>query len=275
MVTPSASVVGQSIPLGAGSVFDVTLGLFEGRQAVVKEVRPGLRDSALARLALDRECAALALLDGRHAPALLRVETDAENQRIRVWQERARGRSLRAIIAAEGPLASAELDRVMGCVFEALAAVHAARDARGSWNLCHGDLQPDHVFLEGDRVTFIDFGMARFRGLAVTSAMSNERGTLPFCAPDVLRGEAAPDQSSDVYALAAVMLYAALGYEPGEGPPSSVRLVTLAERGLGVDVVDSCMGLSDAAYATLTATLAFQHTMRINRAVDVLALLSR
>lgn len=267
--------VARAVWFAGGSVFEVTLLPFGGRDAIVKRVRRELGREPRAQRALEREHAALTMLAGRHAPRLLASELAAGGELLCVWQERARGRSLLELVEATGPFAGPRLERLMGSAFEALTVLHGAHDEGGALELSHGDLKPEHIFIDGDDITFVDFGMARFRGLSLSPAAREEQGTLPYVAPEVLRGEAALDQAADVYALAVVLLFAALGAEPGADQAPSFRLLTLAEKGLAAELVAGCAGLSARGRATLAAALTFDRKQRTLRADELTARLTR
>jgi serine/threonine protein kinase len=116
---------------------------------------------------------------------------------------------------------------------EALAEVHEIAGEEGPLGISHGDLTPDHVVLSPlGAVAFVDFGAARWAGMD-PGLESGDRGTLPFAAPEVARGEAAPGQAADAYALAATILFLATGGEPLVGATDeAAMLLEIGERGI-------------------------------------------
>ncbi|SOD63054.1 Tetratricopeptide repeat-containing protein [Streptomyces zhaozhouensis] len=98
---------------------------------------------------------------------------------------------------------------------EALQAIHAK-------GLLHRDLKPSNVLLAGDGPRVIDFGIARtLEGTSLTGTGA-VIGT-----PGFMSSEQAEDRrvgtASDVFALGAVLTYAATGNEPfGTGAPRAV-----------------------------------------------------
>ena len=80
----------------------------------------------------------------------------------------------------------------------------------------HADIKPDNILMAGlhgdPRIS--DFGLAGLLGLS-----SSRRGTLPYTAPEVLRGEA-PGRPADIYSMGATLYQVAYGQPPftGETP---------------------------------------------------------
>jgi eukaryotic-like serine/threonine-protein kinase len=246
--------------LGAGSVFEVALVRREGAVCVCKRVRAGLTTDPVARAAMAREIGALERLAGAHAPALVARGEDAAGA---FWLQ-ARARGACAARVAEAGASSEALDALLARSFAALVELHA----RG---VTHGDLNPDHLFVAAE-ASFIDFGLARWAGLDAALVDGAERGTLPFVAPEVLRGEAPPDAANDVFALAASVAFVAVGREPCKtsGP---ARLAEIAERGLDMEAIASARMASRASRKALQAALAFERSARVTTAAGVLAML--
>ncbi len=144
-----------------------------------------------------------------------------------------RYRSLRELLADEGPLPA---DRAVGLAVElldGLAAVHR----RG---LVHRDVKSANVMVGPGPAKLIDFGIAE-----ATSRRARESaaiGSLPYMAPEQLRGEAATPRS-DLFALGVVLYEATTarlpfgGSTPDEvlraqraGPAPPRRLATMPAR---------------------------------------------
>jgi tetratricopeptide (TPR) repeat protein/tRNA A-37 threonylcarbamoyl transferase component Bud32/TolB-like protein len=115
---------------------------------------------------------------------------------------------------AAGPLPVAEVFRLGLQLAQGLAAAHQQ-------GIVHRDLKPGNLRLTRDgRLKILDFGLAQFMpqpsdlGLTVTVTKSQETtGTLPYMAPEQLRGEGA-DARCDVWAAGAVLYEMATGKRP-------------------------------------------------------------
>lgn len=82
----------------------------------------------------------------------------------------------------------------------------------------HRDLKPENVMLlQGGGLRLLDLGLAYLAGVEADAAQGLA-GTIRYMAPELLRGAAAPDDRSEVYALG-VILYrlAAYGHFPRPG----------------------------------------------------------
>ncbi|WP_255951135.1 protein kinase domain-containing protein [Streptomyces odontomachi] len=118
------------------------------------------------------------------------------------------GPTLSARVGQEGPLDEGGLLRLAIGVATALAAIHSA-------GVTHRDLKPGNVLLGPDGPRIIDFGIARTSEMSLTTTGAL-LGTPGYMAPEVLDGQRATP-ASDVFAWAAVVVFAATGTEPFRG----------------------------------------------------------
>lgn len=246
-------------PLPTGGVFQVARVRHRGAIAVCKRLLPRVRHEAAGRAAMVREASALARARHPSLPELREVGSDAhgpfviegfvEGASLRAvidgW--RARGKNVPPRLVAHFALAAAE----------ALAELHELSVEGALVGFSHGDLGPDHVVLGPlGAVGFVDFGAARFAGMDA-ALETGDKGTLPFAAPEVARGEVPPGQSADVYALAATLLFLATGGLPfTSARDEAAMLLEIGERGLAPDLCDRAVGLSPAGRDALRRSLA-------------------
>ncbi|HLK92527.1 MAG TPA: protein kinase [Polyangia bacterium] len=88
--------------------------------------------------------------------------------------------------------------------------------------MVHGDLKPSNVFLRDQQTpVLMDFGLAsKARGTVGREALDvtgRVRGTLPYIAPEVIRGRI-PDARADMYALGCMLYETILGTPPFISP---------------------------------------------------------
>ncbi|WP_405194503.1 protein kinase domain-containing protein [Streptomyces anulatus] len=136
------------------------------------------------------------------------------------------GPTLAAAVRADGPPSPDAVLRLATGVATALSAIHQA-------GVVHRDLKPGNVLLGPDGPRIIDFGIARAPDMSLT-ATGAIMGTFGYMAPEVLAGQRATE-ASDVFAWAAVVLYAATGTEPfrGENIAEVAHRTTTVEPDLG------------------------------------------
>ncbi len=159
------------------------------------------------------------------------------------------GRRLDKVVADEGPLRGASLQRLAYGLATALAAMHAA-------GIVHRDLKPGNVMLAGDDPVVIDFGIAQVADATPLTRTGVHLGTPGYLAPEVIEGQSWCRPSSDVHSWAATVAFAARG-EPlfGTGPLEalSCRIVR------GTVNLD---GIHGALYPLLAAALLREPTQR-------------
>jgi serine/threonine protein kinase len=251
--------------LATGGIFQVALVRDHGELAVCKRLLPRVREEPAARAAMVRE--AMVLARARHAalPALRRVGNDAHGPF--VIEARVEGSSVRALVegwrARGQPVPPRLVAHLALAAAEALAEVHELAGEQGPLGLSHGDLGPAHLVMGplGD-ARFLDFGAARFAGMDA-SLETADKGTLPFVAPEVARGEAPPGQGADVYALAATLVFLATGGPMCGAREDAAMLLEIGERGLDPALCARAEGLSAGAREALGRALALEPRARL------------
>lgn len=257
--------------LATGTVFQVALVRERGQLMVCKRLLPRVCAEPAARAAIVRE--AMVLARARHAalPALRRVGHDAHGPFL--IEARVEGTSVRGLVEgwrARGLRVPPRLvTHLATAAAEALAELHELADEQGPLGLSHGDLGPDHVVLGtlGD-ARFLDFGAARFAGMDA-SLETADRGTLPFVAPEVARGEAPPGQGADVYALAATLLFLATGEPICAARDEAAMLLEIGERGIDPGLWARVEGLPAGAREGLRRALALDPQARLGTAREL------
>jgi predicted Ser/Thr protein kinase len=197
--------------LGAGGMGEVYLGVAEGQYAAVKLIRP----QVVSPERFKREIAILYRAPVGVGPQVLAHDSMAA----RPWfaAEYVPGITLDEAVQGSGPLPSGALWLLLGRTAAQLREIHETR-------IVHRDLKPANVMLVSDSVKFIDFGIARDCVQKGLTRDGVSYGTPGFKAPEQRRGGGPVDAPADVYALGAMLVYAASGGESGPyaGPPRRV-----------------------------------------------------
>jgi serine/threonine protein kinase len=129
----------------------------------------------------------------------------------------------------EGPLASADVRRIVSEIADALDNIHAHR-------ILHRDLKPDNVLVRSREpltLALTDFGIASLA--AATQHFTSAARTTRYAAPEVLTGVI--DDKADWWSLGMIALEAATGRHPFEGLTEQVMGHQLATRSIDVRAV--------------------------------------
>ncbi|MFJ6407081.1 serine/threonine-protein kinase [Streptomyces hydrogenans] len=198
-----------SARLGEGGMGQVFLGVSRsGRKLAVKVIRPQIAADPGFRKRFRREVVAARTV-GRFWTAPI-VDADPDGPVPWVAGEYIDAPDL-AVLVNRGPLPEPELVSLAVGLAEALVAVHRA-------GLVHRDLKPSNMLVTGDGPRVIDFGIAKAaEGATALTGTGLVIGTPGFMSPEqVTGGPVGPP--SDIFALGAVLVYAATGEGPfGEG----------------------------------------------------------
>ncbi|WP_103961421.1 serine/threonine-protein kinase [Nonomuraea solani] len=176
------------------------------------------------------------------------IDVSADGPRPFVVSEFVDGPSLTERVRERGPLRGGDLERLVVGTATALAAIHAA-------GIVHRDFKPSNVLLGPDGPRVVDFGIARTEGPATMT--SGLIGTPAYLAPEQINGLPATG-SSDVFAWAASMVYAATGRSPfgADTVPAVLHRVLHAEPDLSAlpgrlrEVLASCLSKDPARRPT-------------------------
>ena len=125
-----------------------------------------------------------------------------------LWNEWIEGRTLDAIVAADGPLASVEVAHVGLELCAALGAIHAA-------GLVHGDVKASNVLrARGGRIVLVDLGAAGTPD--ALDASLRTQATPAYLSPQSRDG-APRSTTDDLYALGVLLHFLLTGAYPEDG----------------------------------------------------------
>jgi serine/threonine protein kinase/lipoprotein NlpI len=213
-------------PLGMGGMGEVyrARDLKLGREVALK-VLPAELSSSSERLArFEREARTVAALNHPNIVVLHSLEEEGGTRFITM--ELVEGQTLDRHIGSGG-LPIARVIELGAALADALTAAH-------DQGVIHRDLKPTNVMLtRDDRVKVLDFGLAKLarkepglsqsRAPTVAAPISTEGdvvGTVPYMAPEQLRGETV-DARSDLFALGIMLYEFTVGRRPFVGATSA------------------------------------------------------
>jgi serine/threonine-protein kinase len=147
----------------------------------------------------------------RHPNVVTVYGVDRFDGRVGLWMEFVSGRSLKDVVARQGPMGPREAALVAIDVCRAAAAVHQA-------GLLHRDIKVHNVMCEaGGRVVLMDLGAGESRH----AAPHNNAGTPLYLAPELFDGEPASVRS-DVYSIGVLLYYLLTLRYPVEGETAAM-----------------------------------------------------
>lgn len=193
--------------LGAGGMGQVYFGRSAGGRAVaIKRIHPHMATDPSFRERFAREVAAARQVSGAFTAPVIDADTDGEMPWLVTSYVPAL--PLDEGVRAYGGLPEHSLRVLAAGLAEALSDIHRV-------GLIHRDLKPGNVLLAEDGPRVIDFGIAR--ATEGTAATQSVIGTPGFMSPEQVQGERMTPVS-DMFALGAVLVYAASGTGPfGDG----------------------------------------------------------
>jgi serine/threonine-protein kinase len=198
--------------LGRGGMADV----FEarhvdlGKRVAVKILRSPIgADGENTRRVLREGRAATAV---RHPNVVEMLDVGFQDGIAYLVMELLEGEDLSVRLARTGPMPVAEIADLLLPVISGMAAAHAA-------GVIHRDLKPSNIFLarrhHGIEPVVVDFGISKsIDGAAGTGSSQVGAGTIPYMAPEQVRGSRDVTALCDEYALGAILYECATGRTP-------------------------------------------------------------
>jgi serine/threonine protein kinase len=195
--------------LGAGGMGRVFLALSPGHRLVaLKVVHQGLLREPEFRARFRREIQAARQVSGAFTASI--VDADAEAAVPWLATLYLPCLSLREYVRLYGPLPAGRVLALGAGLAEALRSIHAA-------GIIHRDLTPDNVLLTHDSMYVVDFGISQALEGTRMTLTGQLLGTVGFTAPERLTSAERAGPPGDVFCLAAVLVFAALGHGPFDG----------------------------------------------------------
>jgi hypothetical protein len=195
-------------PLDAGGMGDVYIAVQEplGRQVALKVMSCRTSIDRVAALRFRREAEITAALN--HQNIVPVFASGEANGVLFLAMRLLHGPSLHRV----GRLPPRQVARIGAAVARALHAAHQI-------GVVHRDVKPANIVLEGDVPFVLDFGLARSADAETLTRNNGVPGTLPYMAPEQLRGGAPLDARTDVYGLGATLYEALRGTPPFAADP--------------------------------------------------------
>lgn len=180
-----------------------------GRVAAVKVLRGDLCNAPGAVARFLREAEVMVRVRHPSVVELLAWGTVADG-RPYLAMELLDGTDLARVLARESRLAPARVVEILTSVAAALAAAHAQ-------SVIHRDVKASNVFLAGDRVVLLDFGIAKLVAPDVTDLTTSRQavGTPVTMAPEQIAGGIV-DARTDVYGMGVLAFHLLTGRLPFE-----------------------------------------------------------
>src|SRR5690348_9801400 len=192
--------------LGSGGMGVVHLARSgSGLRLAVKVVHAAFAKDPEFRGRFRQEVAAARRVSGAFTAPVVDADPEAE----RPWMATLfiPGPTLSEQVKQHGPMAPAQLRRLMAGLAEALRDIHRV-------GVVHRDLKPSNVLLADDGPKVIDFGISRPKDSELRTETGKLIGTPPFMAPEQFRRPREVGPAADIFALGSVLVHAATGRGP-------------------------------------------------------------
>jgi hypothetical protein len=189
-----------------GTVF---LAEVSGRQVAVKMIHPAYSANSTYRRRFVNEVRTARAVRSLYTSTVLDAELVSDP--LYIVTDVIHGSSLGELVAPGHGLAAGRLVEL------AKDSARALRDMHGQ-NVLHRDLKPSNVMVAADRTMLIDFGIAaHLDDIGDLTSTGKIVGSLPYLAPELLRGDGPASPASDVFSWGCMIYFAATGRPPFSG----------------------------------------------------------
>ncbi|MFJ6673290.1 protein kinase [Actinosynnema sp. NPDC091369] len=201
--------------LGSGGMGTVYLAESSGEEVAVKVIHSSHAADPVYRRRFTQEIAAALAVRSEYTATV--VDSQVVGDPLYVATEVVRGQALDRMAAPGRGLPSERVVSLARDTARALRDIHRE-------GLVHRDLKPSNVMVGPDRAVLIDFGIATtVADIGRLTSTGKVMGTLPYQAPELVRGGSAASVKSDMFAWGCVVFYAATGRGPfGDGAAGEV-----------------------------------------------------
>ncbi|MEU9955134.1 protein kinase [Streptomyces sp. NPDC050982] len=229
--------------LGAGGMGQVYLARSPGgRLTAIKTIHEHLATDPHYRERFRREATAARRVTGAYTAPVLDADPDARLP----WLATAflPGVTLSRAVAATGPLPARAVRALAAALAEALRDIHAA-------GLVHRDLKPSNILVTRDGPRVIDFGIARAQDDRALTETGGMIGTPGYMSPEQILDGPAVTAATDIFALGAVLAFAATGRSAFGAASVPALLYRIVHEEPELDDIPVELGLKDLIDACL------------------------
>ncbi|MFF4268287.1 protein kinase [Streptomyces sp. NPDC001536] len=216
--------------LGSGGMGVVYWGRSRsGRDVAVKVVHAQYAQDKVFRARFRQEIESVRKVSGAFTAPVV----DADPEAVRPWMatQYVPGSSLAERIRDHGALKGTELRRLALGLVEALEDIHRA-------GVVHRDLKPANVLMAEDGPRVIDFGISRAAENHHTLTETGQMiGTPPFMSPEQFTDARTVGPASDVFSLAALLVFSATGRGPFDADSPYMTAFRVVHEPPGLDGV--------------------------------------
>jgi eukaryotic-like serine/threonine-protein kinase len=200
--------------LGSGGMGTVYLAESSGERVAVKVIHSSHAADPVYRKRFTQEIAAAKAVRSEYTATV--VDSQVVGDPLYVATEVVQGQALDRLASGKGLPA----ERVVALARD---TARALRDIHRE-GLIHRDLKPSNVMVGPTRAVLIDFGIATtVADIGRLTSTGKVMGTLPYQAPELVKGGSTASVKSDIFAWGCVVFYAATGRGPfGDGAAGEV-----------------------------------------------------